>query len=196
MDQMYVIGEDAVSCALGACLVTKVLGMRLAQPAIDTGGVTKLQSNLHRYFGLANLAPVLCIADTDGGCAVQLLQRWLPAKPPSGFFLRLAIPEAESWLLADREGMSIFFGVAQAKVPPRPDALIDPKREVLKIALRSKRRIFRQEMVSPSDQTKQGAGYNLHLCDFVARHWDPERSLPNSPSLARAVQRLEHLRQR
>jgi len=82
---MYVIGEDAVSCALGACLVTKVLGMRLAQPAIDTGGVTKLQSNLHRYFGLVNLVPVLCIADTDGGCAVQLLQRCFRPSRLRGF---------------------------------------------------------------------------------------------------------------
>lgn len=70
---MYVVGEDGLSCALGVRLASDVLRQSLAQPPIDTKGVTKLVPALPRYAQLAARKPVLCIADTDGKCAKELI---------------------------------------------------------------------------------------------------------------------------
>ena len=74
MSRILVVGEDTLCCALGERLVAACLpDWQLAQPSIDTKGVTKLQPSLPRYLSLArSLHPVLCIADTDGQCAVEL----------------------------------------------------------------------------------------------------------------------------
>lgn len=196
MECVYVIGEDAISCSLASRIVTEVLGLQLAQPAVDTKGVTKLRKNLSRYVRLANLHPVLCIADTDGKCALDMLNDWLPSGSPEGFFLRFAVTESESWLMADRDAMANFLVVPLAKIPHRPDELVDPKQQLLNVARRSRRREIRREIVSPHDSSKPGSGYNVHLCDFVERHWRPNQAAACSPSLARALHRLDLVRPR
>lgn len=190
MAQMYVIGEDALCCALGSKLVTDVLRWGLAQRAVDTKGVTQLKKNIPRYIGLTSVHPVLCVADTDGGCAMQLRQDWLPRHTPSTFFLRLAVTESESWLLADTDGFAQFLQVAPNRMPGRPDDLPDPKRIVLTLAHRSRRREIRQEVVSSRDSSKPGSGYNQYLANFVANYWRPNVAAEKSGSLAKAIQRL------
>lgn len=195
MAQMFVIGEDGLSCALGVKLVTDVLGWALAQPALDTKGVTKLVANIPRYMGLAELHPVLCVADTDGQCAMTLAAEWRPRWAPRNFLLRLAVSEAESWLLADREAFAAFLEVAEARIPDRPDNIPDPKRLVVNLARRSRRRTLRQELVSSTNAERPGAGYNIHLREFAERSWRPREAARRSPSLAKALRRLEELKE-
>ncbi|MDR2219000.1 MAG: DUF4276 family protein [Methylobacillus sp.] len=192
---MFVIGEDGLCCALGEKLATEIAGCTLAQPVINTNGVTSLKKSISRYLDTTHVCPVLCLADTDGKCAVRLLRSWLPKHASSSFILRFAVTESESWLLADREGLADFFGLSQSLLPRRPDDLADAKRELLDLARRSKKRLIRQEVVSSKDLRKPGEGYNIHLCDFVTRHWQPLRAITNSPSLERAVNRLKQLRE-
>jgi hypothetical protein len=165
----------------------------LAQPSIDTKGVTKLQPSLPRYLGLAqHLYPVLCIADTDGQCAVEWRAKWLP-QAHERFVLRLAITEAESWVLADRQGFSQAMKVPLNKLPQCPDEESDPKRLILTLVKKSKVRQFSNEVVSSADPSKPGTGYNLHLGAFVRNQWDARGAAQHSPSLARAVMHLERL---
>lgn len=194
MGQMYVIGEDDLCCALGEKLVTGIAGCTLAQPAVNAKGVTLLEKAIPRYLGLARVHPVLCLADTDRKCALEMLHSWLPRHAAPSFMLRFTVTESESWLLADRDGLADFLGVSKTVVPREPDELSDAKRAILNLARRSKNRDFRQEMVSQRDQNKPGTGYNLHLCNFVAQHWQPLRAAPQSPSLARAIHRLERMK--
>lgn len=194
MGQMYVIGEDALCCALGTRLVIDVVGWSLAQPAVNTNGVTKLKKDLARYVSLTRICPVLCVADTDGGCASKLREQWLP-NPPGQFLLRLAVTESESWLMADHEALAAFLDVPESRFPDLPDEIDDAKRTILNLARRSKKRMIRQEVISSRDTNKPGNGYNLHLCDFVVRYWSPERAAQRSPSLARAMKRLTQLRE-
>ncbi len=196
MTEMFVIGEDTLCCALGTKLVTDVLRWRLAQPAVDTMGVTQLKKSIARYIGLTHLHPVLCVADTDGGCAMRLRRDWLPNFVPSTFFLRLAVTESESWLLADADGFARFLDVASNRMPNRPDDLADPKRTVLTLARRSRRREIRQEVVSSRDPSKPGSGYNLHLSNFVMNHWSPDVAARASHSLAKAIHRLREIETR
>jgi hypothetical protein len=193
MRQVHVIGEDALTCALGTRMVVEATGKSPAMPIINTRGVTKLQADLRRYFGLVSMGPVLCLADTDGACAKDMLARWLPRGAPHGFSLRFAVTEAESWVLADSEALADFLHVSRAKMPDNPDELADPKRQILALAARSSKRLLRQELISERDSSKPGTGYNVHLCDFAARYWRPSEASRASPSLSRAMIRLAEL---
>lgn len=195
MPRLLVIGEDLLCCALGERIVERCLpGWTLASPPINTGGITKLRVALPRYAMQArHVQPVFCLADTDGECVVDWLQAWCPFPIPASLVLRLAVHEAESWVLADRTEFSRRMGVPAGKIPQQVDALNDPKSTVLKLIGRSRSRLLRTEMVSASDPMKRGAGYNLHLCRFVRHHWDPETAREGSPSLDRAIRRLQTL---
>jgi hypothetical protein len=195
MSQIVVVGEDELCCALGERLVSTALpGWRLAVEPINTEGVSKLISDIPRYVKQArHLHPVLCIADTDRGCAVELSNKWLAAGRHHKFILRLVVTEAESWLLADDLALSKFLRIPRNKIPKLPDLEPDPKRLMLTLARRSESRLYREELISPFDNAKQGSGYNSHLTAFVRNHWDVERAASASPSLARALPRVRAL---
>lgn len=188
--RMFVVGEDKLCCAMGVRLAKDVLGWELAQPPVNTQGVTKLRASIHRYVPLARRHPVLCIADADGGCALTLHGSWLPRRPSSRFQLRFAVPESESWIMADAESLAAFMQISEALLPHSPETVVDPKRALLNLARRSRRRDLRTEMVSQSDPSKIGSGYNAHLTGFVAAHWKPRSAAARAPSLARAIARL------
>lgn len=195
MNRILVVGEDALCCALGARLVAACLPQwTLAREPINTRGVTKLVPEIPRYAQQAkHVQPVLCIADTDGQCAVDWLHRWLPPTANERLLMRLAVTEAESWLIADRAGLAEAWSVPLAKLPQQPDGEVDPKQVVLSLAARSKKPAIKEEVVSRFDRNKPGSGYNSHLTAFVNSTWDVRRALQVSPSLARAVRRLEAL---
>jgi hypothetical protein len=192
MKQILIVGEDPLTCALGERLVAELLPdwfMPLAP--INTKGVTKLIPQMPRFIQHAKrVQPVLCIADTDGKCAKGLLSSWLPKAPPENFSLRLAVSEAESWLLADRKALADYLEIAEKHVSIAPDEEANPKRHMLVLAGKSKKREIRLEVVSQTDVSKQGNGYNPHLCHFVKTHWSAHRAANNSPSLARAIRRI------
>lgn len=194
MTQILVVGEDALCCALGERLVQACLpNWHLASPSIDTKGVSRLRKSLPRYAGFARSShPVLCIADSDGGCALDLVQAWLP-RSAQRLLLRLAVPEAESWAMADSEGFASALKVPALKVPREPDRVGDAKAAVLALARRSKSRAVRSEVVSAFDPARQGTGYNLHLCRFVRQAWRMDSAAERSPSLQRAVHRVQAL---
>jgi hypothetical protein len=192
MNRILVVGEDRLCCALGESLVATALpAWQLAAPSIDTGGVTKLVPNLPRYAEQAtHVQPVLCIADTDGKCAIELIRTWRPIRAPDDLMLRLAVAEAESWVLADRGGFADAFQVAINKLPANLDNEQDPKRLLLNLIAKSRKRSFRDDMISQTDRSKPGAGYNVRLNEFVRSRWDVHRAMDHSPSLRRAFQRV------
>lgn len=195
MKQILVVGEDPLTCALGEQLVKELLpGWVMALPPINTKGITKLVPELPRFIQQAtHVQPVLCIADTDGKCPKELLSAWLPQVTPGKFSLRLAVSEAESWLIADRKALAEYFEIAEKHLSKLPDEEGDPKRHMLNLARKSKKRDLRIEMISPTDSSKQGSGYNPHLRQFVRMHWSAQRAANNSPSLARAIRGITNL---
>lgn len=196
MTAILVVGEDELCCALGERLVAELLpGWRLALASINTKGVSRLIADLPRYQNVArHLHPVLCIADTDRApCAAGLLRQWLPHGPQPRFLLRLAVTEAESWLLADRERFAAFLQIAEKHVPTAPDALADAKGCLLALARRSKVRQLRQELLADGPDLRQGSGYNIHLGTYVRTHWQARQAAAASPSLQRAVIRIAAL---
>lgn len=96
--------------------------------------------------------------------------------------------------MSDPETFASFLNITAAKLPKRPDDEPDPKQIVLNLAVKSKSREIRTEVVSSSDNSKQGSGYNLHLCRYVQTMWRANEAMKRSPSLNRAVQRVESLK--
>lgn len=196
MNRILVVGEDALCCALGERLVESCLpGWMLVAAPVDKAGITKLIPDLPRYakYSQSGQAAVLCIADTDRACAKQLAEQWRPKHAPQEFLLRLAVTEAESWLLADRVSFANYFDVPLNRIPVIPDEVADPTRLVLELAAKSKKKTIRNEVVRDKSATKAGAGYNLHLGAFVRDAWGIHNAASISPSLARAVGRLQTL---
>lgn len=196
MKQLVLVGEDSLCCALGARLMAHALpDWTLALEPLDTQGVTKLIRQLDRYVKVAKHGPaVLCVADTDGKCPVEWLAKWLPKRVPDRFVMRLAVTEAEAWLLADHQGMQGHFGIPAGKLPREPDECLDPKADLLRLLWRHAPRELKQDMVQGQvNPLRCGTGYNVNLRSFVAQRWNPEHAAQRSASLQRAVSRIRQL---
>lgn len=195
MSRILVVGEDPLCAALGERLVSSTLpAWTQAGPSIASRGFSTLVPKLPRYAGLArDLYPVLCIADTDRKCPVELLRSSRPAWAPERFVFRLAVGEAESWVLADRESFAAYFDIRTSRVPRNVDALSDVKEQLLTLVSGSSIKKFREEIVSETHSQRPGHAYNEHLCKFVRTRWDAQRARHSSPSLDRAVRRLQAL---
>ncbi|WP_157146215.1 hypothetical protein [Achromobacter insuavis] len=195
MSRILIIGEDVLCCSVGEKIIAALMPeWQLAGPSIDAKGITKLTPNLGRYAQQAQyVQPVFCIADTDGNCPVDLISIWRPLYASRDFVFRLADAEIESWILADRSGFSSHFQVTANKIPGNIDKVADPKRLILNLISRSRKRIFRDEMVSPTDLNKRGSGYNIHLKNFVRNKWSLDNARENSSSLNRAISNLTEL---
>jgi len=132
------------------------------------------------------------------GCAPDLRLQWLPA-PARFMCFRVAVRETEAWLLADRERIARFLGVAIARVPRDPEALDDPKQTVVNLASRSRRRAIREEMVArPGSRRAVGPAYTSRLIEFAtdpSAGWRPAVAAGNSDSLSSCLARLGELSQ-
>ncbi|NMC72415.1 MAG: hypothetical protein GYA57_20475 [Myxococcales bacterium] len=140
--------------------------------------------------GYANAARFSCWLvlrdlDHDAGCAPEL-RRKLLRRSSAHFRLHVAVRAVESWLLADADAFGRFFGVAPERIPSRPDGLPSPKRTLVELARRSRRREVREAIVPAADSGAQvGPGYTVFVTEFASRHWRPGAAARRSPSLER-----------
>ncbi len=171
-----------------------------AEPGTIYGKAGK-QALLQRVGGYANAARfspwvVLVDLDDDDECAPPFATTVL-ATIPAKMCLRVAVREIEAWLLADRERAAAFFGVRVAEIPQAPETVLQPKRAVVDIARRSRRRAIRDDMVPRAASGRiVGPAYTSRLIEFVSdesRGWRPDIALTRSQSLTRAIACLERI---
>lgn len=136
---------------------------------------------------------VLVDLDQDCDCAPPCVEKWL-ARPSARMSFRVAVRSVEAWLLADRERISQLLGIRLAWLPIDPDSLEDPKRELINLARRSRRRAVREDLVP-----RQGSGrvvgplYTTRMIAFLqdeSAGWRLDEALCVSKSLERCVLRL------
>lgn len=159
-------------------------------------GNGSLRSNISNYMKMAAHQVVVLITDLDRvPCAPLLVKNWTDGRNlPNKLVFRVAIREAESWVLADRQGFAEFLGVRLSKLPLDPDRLEDPKRELISLARSSKKRAFRDEIIPVRGSTsRQGFGYNQALGRFVEQIWSIDRAIGHSNSLERAVRHIHRV---
>jgi hypothetical protein len=106
--------------------------------------------------------------------------------------LRIAVREVEAWLLGDRHGIARFMGVAINLVPQNPEALPDPKAELIKVARHCRDRNLRDAIV-PFGTAPIGHDYNAEIGRFVLESWDPGAAAHECQSLNRMMQKIEAL---
>jgi hypothetical protein len=151
-----------------------------------------LDQQLAAYNHAAAFTRWLVLRDLNGDerCAGALVARLLP-RPSRHMAFRIAVRSVEAWLLADRERMGAFLGVAIPRMPRDPDRLRDPKVDLVNLARSSRRKSIREDMVPPPGlSSKVGPGYTARLVEFARDDWRPEAAAANSASLARSIQRL------
>lgn len=166
-----------------------------AGPMHSAGGTPKLDSRLASYNHAARLAPWLVLRDLDNApCAPGLLTDLLPTPAPFMCF-RLAVRAAEAWLMADREAIAAFLGVALHLIPADPDEVERPKRRMVDIARRSRQQSVMRDMVPAAGTTAEvGPAYVSRITEFARIHWRPRHAARNSKSLRACIAALERLR--
>ncbi|MDM8357930.1 hypothetical protein [Pandoraea communis] len=196
MTTVFVVGEDELCCVLADALLLHIgLPFEVKQRLVS-GGESKFRQKISAMNNVAkNVMPVLMVADADqAACVVEQRNLWLPENPSKRLAMRLAVKEAEAWILADHVGFSTFANVSRDIFPARPEDENDPKQTLLGIVKRCKRRDLREEMLPIKGATSPvGLGYNIHMNDFVKNYWNAERAAHRAPSLARAIPRIESL---
>jgi hypothetical protein len=103
---------------------------------------------------------------------------------------RIAVREVEAWILADVEGYSTFTGVSRVSFPNNPESELDPKRTLINLTRRSRKRSIREDIVPINSNAQIGPNYNGRLMEFVFFHWEISRAIPRSESLRRAYEKL------
>jgi len=189
--------EDELSEAIGLRLIAEV-GVHEIHP-IRKNGNGYLRSKMQNWRQLASNNVdriVLVLTDLDQKeCPVALLEDWgARATPlPENLLLRIAVREAEAWVLADHEGMRKLIG-SKAMLPPEPDTLPDPKQHLLGLARSAPRDVRQGLLPAKNVRASKGLAYNRILVDWIGRVWNPQRAAKRSPSLQRARDALKNSR--
>ncbi|MBF0695929.1 hypothetical protein IR146_00860 [Actinomyces bowdenii] len=170
------------------------VSLALARPCLVKRGTAKLDGIIP---GLARTTihhPWIVFRDADRHCPVALREELIGPHPHDGAFeLRLACSMMEAWLLADADGFSRFFHVPMKKITDRPDDLEHAKRELLRLCRHSRSSSVRRDVVRRDGSP--GPEYVARINGFAREHWNVERARDHSPSLERAIGRLELMRE-
>ncbi len=194
-----------VSLLVEGSLDEAVGSVLLQHAALATGtvygkkGWAYIRDNIQGFNNAAHFTPTLALVDfgdTAEECPPSLVENWIAGQLDT-MVLRAAVPEIESWLLADQAGFAEFLGIRRHLVPNSPDDLADAKSEVMRLASGSRYRHRRQAIVPKHGYSaREGPLYNSEMVGFVRERWDIDAAATHSPSLRSAVQRIEELAKR
>jgi hypothetical protein len=155
-------------------------------------GFGYIRTKINGFNQACVLVPFIVLTDLDNHpCPVELRDNWFSKTPHPNMIFRIAIKEVEAWLLADIDGFASFTGVSRANFPLNPELENDPKRSLISIAKRSRKREIKEDIVPINENAQIGPNYNGRLMEFVFYHWSIERAMQRSESLRRAYRRLE-----
>jgi len=171
--------------------VVEQLGARL-RVTYGKEGKTALLARLASYNRAAQYRPWIVLVDLDSSaaCAPPAREQWLPS-PASQMCFRIAVRKVEAWLLADRETLAGFLGVPVSVIPAQPESLDDPKRTLVDLARRSRRRAVCADMVPrPQSGRSEGPAYTSRLIEYTQSAWRPEVAALQADSLRRLRDRL------
>ncbi|NRD08540.1 DUF4276 family protein [Rathayibacter agropyri] len=166
---------------------------------IVTGGSGKLQPKIGNFAKVSQRMPVIVFTDLDRKhCAPGLIADWRKGVTfdTPNLVIRVAVQEAETWMIADAEGVSSLLGRPSLAVPAQVDDINDPKEWLLRAGTHSARS-FRQRFTRVErNRLLQGVEYNSILESFVLEDWNPEAARERSESLDRAVKAIRTLNAR
>lgn len=188
MNGLSLLVEGDLDETVGRCIVGHVGGE--VYTVFGKKGSGYIKKKLLSFNNAAEGIPLLVIVDlmdTRNDCPLRAVGDWLPDAHQNTIF-RLAVREIESWLMADREGMSQFLRVAKSKIPFNPEHVDDPKRSLVNIARRSQSARIRRLLVPAENSTAtEGPAYTSEVQEFVRESWRVEVASQKAESLERCV---------
>jgi hypothetical protein len=197
MADFFIATEDRLSETVAVRLIAETghsVAAKIPKDRRKHAGFGYLKTRLpHFIMSCRGGVNFLLLTDLDTRpCPPDLLGDWLGATiKPDSLLLRIAVKEVEAWVLADRPQFANWLGVAENIVPLAPEACIDPKGDLLKLAAKSKYRDLREGLLPKKDAaSKVGLEYNDLLCEFVMEKWRIEEASQLAPSLERAIRSL------
>ena len=200
LDHVILAAEDRLSEAVATKILMNMGFKIVRKPQKPRNSRLKGNSYLKKRapeFNRSATGPyyffMLTDLDSPKICPPELIQSWINAPLNPRFFLRVAVMEVESWVMADQSAFAEFLRVPIQEVPTRTDEIPDPKALLLSLAQKSKSWRLRKDMLPKNGNktSKIGPGYNNRLCGFVRDYWDMNRAVSVSPSLKRTVDRLQ-----
>jgi hypothetical protein len=192
LQSICVVVEDELSGAVMRKLIATTGRNFMVDRMVNARGNGQIKSGVEKFRTSSYTLPHVVLTDLDNyPCPPALLDNWGATNLPPQLLFRIAVHEVEAWLLADREGIAEFLHVAISKVPHAPEAEIDPKRTLLNLARRSRKKRLAQELVPALGSAAQiGPLYNVRLCEFVNDKWNIEQAKLIADSLSRTLNRL------
>ena len=187
--------EDALGEAVSIRILTS-LGIAVSQ-RLGLKGKGYLQNKADSLNRTARGFPVFMLADQDAPnpCPPQLIQSWIKGRQHPHFFLRVAVMEVESWIMADRRGVADLLAIPLSRIPRDTDTIPHPKEFLVALARRSRKAGLREELVPrPGATSTVGPEYNSRLGEFVRSDWNIRRASAASNSLKRTIDRLRTFR--
>ncbi len=153
-----------------------------------------LYSNRAAFAGVSATVPVIVLVDLDDRvCPKTMAAEWkrdLPVSP--NLLVRIAVREAEAWLLADFDELMSYLHVPGRELKRPPESIRDPKQAIVCYASKSRLADIRRDMVPLKvGSGVVGRGYSRLMRSFVNDHWNPRRAAKASESLRRAIVALE-----
>lgn len=199
MKLIAIIAEDKLTLALLRKCVEEYLPGFHVNRAVVTNGRGNVKKEIAAYATLAKRMPVLIGVDLDDDeCAPSLRQDWAELHDEAeDLLLRVAVAEAEAWVLADRKRCAKFLGTTSDEIAGDPETLVDPKKALLDLARANADADLKRDLVPRNynqfDFPRIGPAYNLRMTEFVVKKWRPHVARDRSDSLNRTIVSLEKL---
>ena len=193
LNNVILVVEDRLSDAV-SIKILRYFDIEIVQRVIYEGN-SYLQRKAQGYNQAAHQeCGTFMLTDLDSPkvCPPTLIRSWVKGRLNRWFFLRIAVMEIESWIMADRQAVAEFLAIPINRIPRNTDEIDSPKEFLVSLARRSRNTRLRRALVpAQSDKSaKTGSEYNPQLSQFVREHWNLERAAAVSPSLKRTLDRL------
>lgn len=186
--------EDELLETMAARVLSEIDRNYATGTVYNRGGFGYLKKNIRAFNSAARAGtPFLVMTDLDTQlCPAELIRSWLQNEERNpNLLIRVAVREAEAWLLADNHKLPPHIGVPTALFPEDAEGLADPKRKLIELIAHSKKVSLKKRLCPrPGSTAKIGPEYNSFFASFVLYEWDFSRALTRSPSLRRTVERL------
>lgn len=195
---VLVVEDELSEAVMRKVIASRASALEVADRVVRSGGFGNIKSQMHKFKTACHAFPHVVLTDLDRNpCPSALLSAWRVGPLPAKLVFRVAVHSVESWLLADREGISSFLSVPISKITRSPETLDDSKRELLKLARKARSRRLASELCpAVGSVARQGPLYNAHMVRFVRDRWRVDAACDLAPSLARACLRIAELASR
>ena len=207
--EIIIVGEDEVTKAIIRKLITLYASHWDSLRSLPARGNQAINPDkIEAYNKLAEKTPVVLLTDLDDArCAPCMRKKILTpivAKHPR-FIINIAVEEAETWLMADKENFISYFGVKDM-IPEvrlckmygknaRREILFDykPSLYMMKEVIPTSGKSAFVAQLKPKEGAKKGPEYNTAMLPFILNVWNPENARKRSYSLDRMITRLQNI---